>query len=700
MFSEIGGRRAQRLALAALLVFATTALGGTTGKVAVSPALETAIGMPLSFELNQGQAAPEIKALSRGKGYGLLLTGDEVVLVAGGQNSDQSVLRFRMMGANAAAAVSGLDRLPGTVSYFVGRDPNKWRSGIATYAKIKYSSVYPGIDLVYYGTERELEYDYVVAPGADPSAIRFDVSGARKIRLTGDGDLALQTRRGVVLHRKPVVYQEVDGRRQTIDGHFVLSNHNEVSFAVGDYDRTRPLVIDPSLGMFTYFGGTGTDEIKSIAVTSPSGLTFYGGLTTSASLPGEQNTYGGGAADAFVSVTGPNAASVLLTLFLGGTGTDVLNGLALDPAPIPTYVAVTGVTNSTDFPTMNAAQPVIGGSYDGFVTKFNVAITLGVPTATMAFSTYLGGSNVELANGIATSNAATGSGIFVTGQTLSTDFPTLNARQTAKGGAFDSFLTKYNPDGTVAFSTYVGGAASETAMGVAVYNQSTPTVAAIPYITGTLGIASGRSLAFVFAFDATGQTITYSKTFGALTAATTSNGIAVDGSGNASITGQTNDPAFPVLNATQPAYGGGGSDAYVVTLDPSGNTLFATYVGGAGYDRAYGIAVDTFTGGNNNITIGGLTTGSFPVTAVQTTYGGGGADGFVVMLDGLTHAVKYSTYLGGTGTDVVYSVCVGSAHNARVGGITNSAGLATAGVAQPAIAGGYDGFIARITTTP
>ena len=328
--------------LTLLIVLATTALAladpAPAGTTTASVAASTTMSLPLAFELNEGQAPPGIKALARGKGYGLLVTEQSFVLaLTPGAKEPEDVLRFTTVGSDPAASVIGLDPLPGTVSYYVGNDRGKWRSGIRTYARIKVDSVYPGIDLIYYGNQQQLEYDFVVAPGADPSAIHFAISGANDVGLEPTGDLALATKHGTVVHRKPVIYQDIDGTRHAVEGRFVLGARSEVSFAVGDYDRRHPLVIDPSIGMLSYFGGTGADQIKSIAVTSPSGLTFFGGLTTSPTLTGAANTFGGGDTDGFISVMNSNGTNVVLTLFLGGVGTETVTGLALDPAARPEF---------------------------------------------------------------------------------------------------------------------------------------------------------------------------------------------------------------------------------------------------------------------------------------------------------------------------------------------------------------------------
>ena len=492
--------------------------------------------------------SPASKRSRRGKGYGLLVTEQSFVLaLTPGAKEPEDVLRFTTVGSNPAASVIGLDPLPGTVSYYVGNDRGKWRSGIRTYARIKVDSVYPGIDLIYYGNQQQLEYDFVVAPGADPSAIHFEISGANDVGLEPTGDLALVTKHGTVVHRKPVIYQDIDGTRHAVEGRFVLGARSEVSFAVDDYDRRHPLVIDPSIGMLSYFGGTGADQIKSIAVTSPSGLTFFGGLTTSPTLTGAANTFGGGDTDGFISVMNSNGTSVVLTLFLGGVGTETVTGLALDPASVPGFLMVTGATNSDNFPTLNAAQPTPGGGVDAFVTRFNISIAEDADGDNGLF---------DLSGRVEYRPREWGCGVNRCHRFCHVrhrfdalhEFPDGERQQPTHGGAFDAFLTKFNTNGTVAFSTFLGGAASEQATGVAVRTREP---SARPFVTGTAGLSADHSLAFVFALNASCSAGRYTKFFGAQTATTTSNGIAVDNSGNAYITGETNDAALPVVEAVQ-----------------------------------------------------------------------------------------------------------------------------------------------------
>jgi hypothetical protein len=402
-----------------------------------------------------------------------------------------------------------------------------------------------------------------------------------------------------------------------------------------------------------------------------------------------------------------------MTIFLGGNGTDVVNALAVDPTkgtdPVPTFLVVTGITNSTNFPLSSAAQGTFGGVFDGFATKFNIAIAGGIPSVSLGFSTYLGGNNVDMANGVAVSDQAAGSTVFVTGATLSNNFPLVNPQQPVRGGAYDAFLTKYSSAGAVVYSTLFGGPANEMGNAVAVRTQTSPSVAALPYMTGNTQYPGGQRT-IVVSYNDAGSALTYARLLGGASATTSGTAIAVDDSGNAYVTGTTNDAAFPLVTPVQGNFGGV-EDAYVVKLEPTaGNTVFSTYFGGAGVDRPYGIAVDTFPHGipgvvTNNIFITGMTTGAFPATAIDTTFGGGGADAFVVGLQGggppaTPYSVAYATYLGGAGAEIGYAIAVGSAGHARVAGITNSPGLATVGVAQTTIAGGFDAFVARIQTTP
>ncbi len=328
-------------------------------------ALGSAAGLaPLSFEANRGQTDAQVHYLARGRGYNLFLTAREAVLAG-----RAGTARLRLLGSNPQPAVSGLEELPGKSNYFIGRDPARWRTDIPTYARVEYRGVYPGIDLAYYGNERQLEFDWVVAPGADPALIRFTVEGAGQPRLEAGGDLA-----GRLRVRKPVAYQTINGRRQEVEARFLLQSEF-CNLQLGSYDRSLPLVIDPQVLYFTFLGGSSDDQARALAVDS-AGNTYVAGLTFSTNFPTStgafQNT-GGFGNDVFVTKLNAAGSAVLYSTYLRGSGQDQANGIAVDSAG---NAFVCGQTNSGDFPftPLTAYQPAFQGGFsmgDAFVTKLN-----------------------------------------------------------------------------------------------------------------------------------------------------------------------------------------------------------------------------------------------------------------------------------------------------------------------------------------
>ncbi len=349
--------------------------------------------LPLSFEANQGQADPRAKFISRGSGYSLFLTGTEAVLAltrpgvsrarhrlelastTAGQEERQAtapaVLRMKLLGANPAPHVSGLEELPGKSNYFIGNDPKKWRTNVANYAKVEYKEIYPGVDLVYHGNQRQLEHDFILAPGANPSGITMELKGADKLSIDSQGDLVLATGGGEVRLQKPVVYQEVDGARREIAGSYVLKGSHRVGFQLGAYDASRRLVIDPVLSYSTYLGGSGVDIGFGIAVDS-SGNAYVTGVTVSTNFPTTtgafRTTLGGGFSPAFVTKLNPTGSALVYSTYLGGSGGDLGVGIAVDSSG---NAYVTGDTGSTNFPTTNPFQATNGGGADAFLAKIN-----------------------------------------------------------------------------------------------------------------------------------------------------------------------------------------------------------------------------------------------------------------------------------------------------------------------------------------
>ncbi len=347
--------------------------------------------LPLSFEANQGQTDRQVKFLSRGNGYSLFLTPTATVLAlhkpaarntrhpadAAGVPSERepertppTVLRMRLVGGNAHARLAGMEELPGKSNYFIGNDPKKWRTNVPTYARVKYQSVYPGVDLVYYGNQRQLEHDFIVAPGADPQTITLGFQGADKLRLDAHGDLLIQTGGEEVILRAPVSYQESKGIRQGVPSRYVLKGQQRVGFEVAAYDARKPLIIDPVLVYSTYLGGSNDDRGFGIAVDQH-GNAYVTGGTASSNFPTKnpfQGTFGGGL-DAFVSKLNEDGSALVYSTYLGGSGSDVGRGITVDQEG---NAYVTGFTSSTNFPTKNPFQGTFGGGGDdAFVSKIS-----------------------------------------------------------------------------------------------------------------------------------------------------------------------------------------------------------------------------------------------------------------------------------------------------------------------------------------
>ncbi len=575
--------------------------------------------LPLSFEVNRGQAHASVRFLARGSGFAVFLTDDEAVLALHkasergaslpplrirpfgtlldgdrtppGRRSAQPSLfapsqlwlpsalpapevrgertrlegsrlvRMRLIGASARVAVSGVDELPGRSNYFIGNNPQKWHTNVANYAKVKYTNVYSGIDLLYYGNKAgQFEYDFRVAPGADASQIQLSFAGADRVRVDAStGDLVLELDGNEIRIHKPAVYQPIvttvaggwgsEGAIPRPDGAFILTG-NLVTFRVAGYDHNRPLVIDPVLNYSTYLGGSCSDQAAGIAVDS-TGSAYVTGYTCSEDFPTAnalQATNNGGY-DAFVTKLNPQGSALVYSTFLGGSNTEEASGIAIDSTG---NAYLTGYTSSTDFPTVNPLQDTnkaavadVGGTV--YLAKLNAS------GSALVYSTYLGGSIDDLSEGIAVD--ASGN-VYLTGWTNSGDFPTT-------ADAFD-----------------VIDQADDC--------QPAPTVGMCATVFVSKVNAAGSALVYSTYLGGSSQTLAY--------------GIAADSSGSACITGATTSTDFPTVDPVQANYAGTGvsasndGDAFITKLSPTGSAfVYSTYLGGSSQDWAYGIAVDIYT---------------------------------------------------------------------------------------------------------
>jgi hypothetical protein len=654
-------------------------------------AVETYGKLPIRFEANRGQTGPQVDFLARGSGYTLYLTATEAVLVMRqGQGNRPGVLRMKLIGANPAPQVAGLEQLPGTAHYFIGNDPRAWRTSVPTFARVEYRDVYPGVSLVYYGSQGQLEYDFVVAPGADPEAIRLSFAGTDRLEIDARGDLVIHTAAGVIRQHKPVLYQEVNGVRREVSGGYLLKDRDQIAFQVAAYDASRPLVIDPVLTYSTFLGGGFWEEGKAIAVDG-SGNAYVTGLSESLDFPAPGGTplTPNGPTDAFVAKFDASGALVY-SAFLGGNSEDTGLGIAVDRSG---NVYVTGFTHSTNFPTLSGFQSGSGGLTDAFVMKLDV-------TGRPVYSSYLGGSGFDEGRAIAVD--ASGNA-YVTGVTFS-PFPTLNPFQAVFGGGSDAFVAKVDAGGSaLVFSTYLGGSGSESGHGIAVdvsgnaYVTGQTSSANFPTANAFQSASGGTGDAFVTKLSPAGV-LAYSTYLGG-SSGDEGLGIAVDGSGNAHVTGGTGSINFPNVNALQAA-SGGGADGFVTKFNASGSTLlYSTYLGGDGLDKGIAIAVD---GSGNAYVTGQTDSSNFPkVDPPAAASGTGvGGDAFVTKLNPAGSALVYSTYLGGGSMDAGTGIAVDGAGHAYVVGDTTSFDFPTVNPSQPELGGegdfGTDAFVAMI----
>ncbi len=715
----------------------------------VTPAQEAQVKesfgqLPIAFEENVGQTDASVHYFARGPGYGLYLTSTEAVMAlsppqaadAVGQDSNPvdllrqdwnpvpqaveappAIVRLQVVGGNPAPAVTGRDEQPGKVNYFLGDDPAKWHTNVATFGRVEYDEVYPGIDLVWHGSQQQLEYDFVVSPGADPSQIRLHFAHADRVELDAAGDLLIHVGEpggvspgSTLRQHAPVVYQEEGDTRQEVASRFVLEGQ-QVRFAVGAYDAQLPLVIDPVLVYSTYLGGSRHDDVEGIAVDPATGDALLTGSASSTNFPTanalQPTNHGFG--DVFVTRLRADGQALVYSTYLGGGGGEGGHGIAV--VPTTGDVLLVGSTGSTNFPTANALQPAHRGYTDAFVTR------LRADGQALVYSTYLGGTDYDFGNGIVV-DPATG-GALLTGETWSTNFPTANAFQPAYRGGSDAFVARLRADGqALVYSTYLGGSAWESRTGIVVDPASgdalvtgmtdSPNFPTANALQPTYG--GGFSDAFVARLSANGQALVYSTYLGGSDVEYHHGGSAVDpATGDALVTGSTGSTNFPTANPLQATCGGcpGSHDAFVARVSASGSALvFSTYLGGSNHESGQDLATDPATG--DALLTGQTTSTDFPTThPLQSTNCAG--DAFVARLRVDGQALVYASCLGGSGSDFGRDIAVDGAGSVFVTGETSSLDFPTVNAFQPGHGGGLcdfpvrpcrDAFVSRIGSSP
>lgn len=661
--------------------------------------------LPLTFEANQGQSDARVDFLARGQGYRLFLTPTEAVFALSGsgisnerarkgQQSDapqtsRAVMRMQLVGSAPDAQVRGLDELPGKVNYFRGKESAAWQKNVPTYRKVRYTAVYPGIDLIYYGQPRQLEYDFIVAPGADPNDIKLAFAGVENSTIDSRGDLVLKTHVGPLHFQKPIIYQLEAGRKQIVEGEYVHRSAREIGFRVSSYDRTRPLIIDPVLIYSTHLGGSADDWGEAIAVDD-TGAAYVTGYTESTDFPtvnALQPIHRGFNRDVFVAKINPEGTALAYATYLGGSEDDTARAITVDSTGA---AYITGFTSSVDFPSERALPSDFCESEDDFRTYDAFVAKVAADGSRLIYSTCLGGEREDFGQAIAVDDS---DAAYVGGRTFSCDFPTVNAFIAAchvqDSGNLEAFLAKFTPDGSLDYSTYFGGDGTQVA-GIAVHSSGAL------YVTGATGepdfpnqdLQPGSG--FVTKFAPGGKSLVYATQVGGVP-----NGIAVDETGAAYVIGTTHSAEFPTVNAVQPVYGGSG-DAFVVKLAPDGgSSIYSTYLGGSGVEEGSGIAADADGAAY-------MTGRTFSADFLTGSAGpDSGYDAYVIKLTADGRGLAYGTRLHGSMNDIGTAIAVDLDGAAYVTGSTTSVDFPTKQPLQEPGSSGIitDAFVTKLTAT-
>jgi hypothetical protein len=686
--------------------------------------------LPLTFEPNLGQSAAQVKFISRGQGYRAYLTTDGMVLslrsTAGVNVSSRgktflkkpTPIEIHLLGALPNPAAVGEDPQSGRVNYFIGRDPRKWHTNIPIYGRVRYKNVYPGIDLVYYGNNQKLEYDFAVAPNADPENIQLEIKGASTIRIDAEGSLILKTEAGEFYFQVPVAYQQDEGRRVPVAGSYSVTNANRVQFHLANYDSRKPLVIDPVLLYSTYLGGSGSEDPSGIAV-DVAGNVYVAGSTDSSDFPlATVGALQAGNTNAYIAKLDPNGSQLIYADYLGGSSEDYGLALALDGSD---NVYVTGCTASNDFPIVHPFQATLPGWCSAFLSK------ISSDGSSLLYSTYFGGNASDFPRSVAIDPLGN---MIIAGDTASTNIPVASAFQASalpnEGGMSGEygFLTKFTADGSsLVYSTYFAGNSNIplNCGGTSCWVQPYSAIASLAldsagntYVTGytntyNFPVSQGSYLStntsptdnivgFVSRFSP-GGTLDYSTYFygGSFT---NPRAIAVDSGGSAYITGYAlADSAFPVTSASicdLAVLGWQCNSAFVTKFDNLGaNIVYSTFLGPNNEATPEGIALDA----NNDAYIVGFTpSSSFSTVNGMESYNNG-HDVLLVEIDPSGTTQLFATYLGGSGDDwpATGGLALDSSGNIYIAGVTDSTDLpVTPSAFQGTPGGNQDSFIMKI----
>jgi len=709
--------------------------------------------MPLYFIPNQGQMDAQVAYYLQGKDKTIYFTSEGLTYLlsersAGEQTAEKTAsvkerlsinsaerelqnrrdqgryaVKLDFVGANADVRPSGEEKTGAVISYFKGK-PEEWKAGLPTFSRIVYKNLWPGIDVAYYGTTEKMKYEFIVHPGSDPSLIRLAYRGASAVEVNGEGRLEVRTPAGGFADDRPVGYQEIDGKRMDVALRYLLeaqivkvpgpgkeetvTKSYVYGFNVGAYDRTKPLVLDPAVLVYCgYIGGSSDDFGRGIAVDS-TGNAYVTGRTdsTQATFPdigGPDLTYNSGDYDAFVAKVNASGTALVYCGYIGGSRDDRGYGIAVDGSG-NAYVTGGTYSNEVTFPVVGGPDLIYNdiGYGDAFLAKVNASGTA------LVYCGYIGGSGEDEGYGIALDGWGNA---YITGVTYSTQliFPVIGGPDLTFNGYADAFVAKVNALGTLLYCGYIGGSDYDYGHGIAVdgwgkayiTGETYSTEATFPVIGGPDLTHNGGGDAFLAEVDANGTALVYCGYIGGSNN-DEGNGIALDGSGNAYVTGRarSTEATFPEIGGPDLTHNGGIWDAFVAKVNALGTALvYCGYIGGSDYDCGYGIAVDSsgkayITGGTSS------TEATFPVIGGPDLTYNGNDDAFVAKVNASGTALIYCGYVGGSGDDNGYGIAVDGSGKAYVTGETNSTQTTFPVIGGPDLTyngGDYDAFVAKIS---
>ena len=654
--------------------------------------VQSVLDLPLNFEANQGQTDDSVDFLARGQGYTLFLTPEAAILrVADSTTESEDVVRIVLRGASTYAPAAGVDQVESRTHYLTGNNRSAWRADVRSFERVRYDDVYPGIDVEYYGNGGELEYDFVVHPGASPQDIAIRFEGAERVTLD-DGDLLVQVGQKTIRQLAPIAYQRSGDRMTAVTSNYALSDDGTVRFDLAAYDVNQPLIIDPVVQYSTYLGGGLADRGLAIAVDE-SGNAYVVGETRSLDFPlaSSPQTDPETDADVFIAKLNATGTGLLFATYVGGSGRDRGNDVVIDASG---SICITGETASTDFPVIDASQPDYGGGEaDAFVTR------ISSDGSTIEFSTYIGGSGDDRAYGI---DVDAGNEIFIAGESESEDLPMANAVQ-AFGGQSDAFAAVVDgPTSTINFCTFLGGSAPDRGRDVVAWGDGEA------YIVGWTSSADfpvenaiqdtyggGEADGFVVRIDARQGSVDYATYVGGQ-AGDRIFGVATDAERRAYFIGESSSTDFPTANALQDEIVFG-FDAVTGRLAADGSVFeYSTFLGGAGGDRGRAVEVDA---DGRVILAGGTSSPNFPtVSAVQPNLNGV-SDAFVVGMASDGAQLEFSSFYGGSKADPANGLAVDADNRIYLSGTTMSLDFPVQLPLQNGLAGMGDAFVVRFGDT-